>query len=119
MTPNYWLLDIKTKISSATLEDDVWICFTFSKEDFTIQAGSLDWANTQDMIVRARSTVATTPTVWIDSFRIFHQNYWNNSSAHVLFCADDGWADQMNLLDIAEAYGQKVCLFVIPEAIGT
>lgn len=117
MTPNYWLLDLKTKISSETLEDWVWHEFTFSKDDFTIQTGSLDWANTQDMIVRARSTAGTTPTVWMDSFRIFE--YPSITSGTVLFCADDGWNDQSNLLDIADEYGQKVCLFIIPQAIWT
>lgn len=122
MTPNYWLFDLKTVVSSDTIENNTWLSFTISKADFTIQTGSLNWDNTQDMIVRARSTPWTTPTVWIDSFRIFYEGYssavWELSTG-VLFCADDWWSDQMNLLDIAESYGQKVCLFIIPEAIGT
>lgn len=117
-SPNYWRLDLKEKIGADTIENNVWIKFTFSKEDFALMAGSLDWANTEDMMVRAVAETGTTPTVYIKDFRITYQNvgaatnYWR-----VLFCADDGWKDQDNLLTIAENYGQKVCLFVIPNAI--
>ena len=44
------------KIGAPTMENGVWHKFTFSKADFTVQTGSLDWANTQDMIVRASSS---------------------------------------------------------------
>lgn len=118
MTPNYWSCDLKTKISAATVENSAWIEVVISKKDFTLQTWSLDWANTQDMIVRASSSWWTTPTVWIDSFRIVKQT-WMNSNGYTLFCADDWWSDQTNLLDIADKYGHKVCLFVIPSAIGT
>jgi len=114
---NYWMLDLKTKIGSATLEDNVWHEFTFSKGDFPVGAWTINWATVQDMIVRARSTAWTTPTVWMDSFRFFE--YPSITSWTVLFCADDGWNDQSNLLSIADEYGQKVCLFVIPQAIWT
>ena len=119
LTPNYWLTDLKEKISSATMENDVWTKFTLSKADFTVQTWVLDWANTQDMIVRARSVVSTTPDVYIRDFRVVVQNVTGTSIGQTLFCADDGWADQSNLLDIADKYWQKVCLFIIPSAIGT
>ena len=114
---NYWILDLKLKVSSETLENNVWHEFTFSKEDFPVWVGTINWATTQDMIVRARSIAGTTPNVWMDSFRFFE--YPSITSGAVLFCADDGWNDQSNLLDIADANGQKVCLFIIPSAIGT
>lgn len=62
MTPNYWLLSIIdtvaqiSKISAPTLENNTWIPFTFSQADFEVQTGVLDWANTQDLIIRATST---------------------------------------------------------------
>jgi hypothetical protein len=114
---NYWILDLKLKVSSETLENNVWHEFTFSKGDFPVGAWTINWATVQDMIVRARSTAWTTPTVWMDSFRFFE--YPSITSWTVLFCADDGWNDQSNLLSIADEYGQKVCLFVIPQAIWT
>jgi len=121
MTPNYWKLDIintvtqTSKISAPTLENSTWIPFTFSQADFDVQTWVLDWATTEDIIIRATSTPGTTPTVWADSFRIVPQvSEWS-----VLFCADDGWNDQTNLLDIADKYGQQICLFIIPSAVGT
>jgi len=56
MSPNYWSLNILDKLGAPTMENGVWHKFTFSKADFTLQTGSLDWANTQDMIVRASSS---------------------------------------------------------------
>ena len=79
MTPNYWLLSIIdtvaqiSKISAPTLENNVFIPFTFSQADFTVQTGVLDWATTEDIIIRATSTPGTTPTVWADSLRIVPQ----------------------------------------------
>jgi hypothetical protein len=32
------MLDLKTKIGAATLENNVWHEFTFSKEDFPVEA---------------------------------------------------------------------------------
>ncbi len=37
-------------------------------------SGSLDWANTEDMMVRAVAETGTTPTVYIKDFRITYQN---------------------------------------------
>lgn len=120
MTPNYWLAKLldTSIISAATLENSAFIEFTISKEDFAVQTWVLDWANTQDMIVRASWIWAATPKVWIDSFRIVPQ-VWLNGNWYTLFSADDWWADQTNLLDIADKYGHKICLFIIPSAIGT
>lgn len=120
MTPNYWIFNILDFIPNTNLENNVYHKITISKEQFQVWTWVVDWGTTEDMIVRSRTTTGTTCDVRIKNWKVFH--LWYNpvkSSWVVLFCADDGWSDQNNLIDIADKYGQKVCRFIIPSAVDT